>query len=92
MQCRRRPAPRPGAPDPRYGADQEASLLRGLSGFSDGAGAWMAMLGSFAQGLAGGLALVCLFVTYLLSLRQGTAAFLQYYSIVAQVGGCARME
>lgn len=42
------------------------------------------MLGAFAQGLAGGLALLAFFQTYLLAAAVGQGAFLAFYSPLAQ--------
>jgi hypothetical protein len=58
--------------------------MRSISDLSDTLGHWLAILGLFSQGLAGGLALTTFFSTYLLLLRAGTPAFLQYYAAQAQ--------
>lgn len=60
-------------------------MLRSLAEFTDTMGSGMAAVGMFAQGLAGGLALLSLFMTYLQYATAGMDGFLAYYSIHAQV-------
>ncbi|KAF8057921.1 sdhb [Scenedesmus sp. PABB004] len=79
-----RRAPRPG-PAPWGDGGAEPSLLRSVAEVADACGSAMAALGMFAQGLCGGLALLCLFTTYAQYAAQGLAGFLAYYSPHAQM-------
>lgn len=80
VPCRRRP---PQQRTQRLQSLEESSALRNLSDFTDTMAHWMAILGMFAQGLCGGLALIAFFMTYLLFATQGATGFLQYYSALA---------
>eukprot|EP00879_Flechtneria_rotunda_P014974 GHRR01015644.1.p1 GENE.GHRR01015644.1~~GHRR01015644.1.p1 ORF type:complete len:535 (+),score=185.66 GHRR01015644.1:276-1880(+) len=64
---------------------EEPSILRSLADIINSVGSIMAALGMFFQGLAGGLALLSLFMTYLQYATAGREGFLAYFSAHAQM-------
>lgn len=62
---RRRPAERPQ----QDGEEEDSSRVKTVSEFADVVGPGCAQIGLFFQGLCGGLAAVCFFITYLLDMR-----------------------
>ncbi len=82
IERRRRPTRRPSDAD--WESDAGGGVLRSVSEFAAAMGHWCAVLGFFAQGLCGGLALLAFFQTYLLSATAGSNAFLGSYSPIAQ--------
>ena len=73
----------PGGGAAAAAAAPGAWLLRGAAAFGAAAARWCAAAGAFAQGLAGGLALVGVFQTYLLAAASGQRAFLSCYAPIA---------